>query len=61
MATIDRIEPAYTPWSPAKSGFGETVPADGAAEEYVGRHRRPGAARGLNVLRMFYTGKHRRS
>ena len=60
MATIDRIEPAYTPWSPARSGFGETVPTDETAEDYVGRHRRFGV-RGLNVLRMFYVGKHRRA
>jgi hypothetical protein len=57
MATIDRIEPAYTPWSPSKSGFGEAVTTD-VGEEYVGKHRRPGA-RGLNILRMFYAGKHR--
>jgi len=54
MATINRIEPAYTPWAPSTSGF--PVAAD---EEYVGRHRKPGA-RGLRVFKMFYTGKHRR-
>jgi hypothetical protein len=58
MATIDRIEPAYTPWSPSTSGFRT---ADEAAKgAYVGKHRRPGT-RGLNVLRMFYVGRHRRS
>ena len=56
MATIDRIEPAYTPWSPSSSGF---TARDEAAEGYVGRHRRPGA-RGLGLMRMFYAGKHRR-
>ena len=29
MATIDRIEPAYTPWSPSTAGFPAT-------EDYVG-------------------------
>jgi hypothetical protein len=60
MATIDRIEPAYTAWAPSTSGFTST---DEAAEVYVGRHRRPGA-RGLGILRMvsgaFYRAKHRR-
>jgi hypothetical protein len=56
MATIDRIEPAYTAWAPSTSGFTST---DEAAEVYVGRHRRPGA-RGLGMLRMFYRAKHRR-
>ncbi len=54
MATIDRIEPAYKAWSPSATGFEAA-----GEEEYVGRHRRPGA-RGLGLLRMFYTGKHRR-
>jgi hypothetical protein len=53
MATIDRIEPAYTPWAPSKAGF----PAVGD-KEYTGRHRNP--ARGLGLLRMFYSGRHRR-
>ncbi len=60
MATIDRIEPAYTAWSPSTSGFTST---DEATEVYVGRHRRPDA-RGLGVLRMFsgafHRAKHRR-
>ena len=56
MATIDRIEPAYTPWSPSTSGF---TSADEAREAYIGRHRRPGARANLNLLRMFYSGKHR--
>jgi hypothetical protein len=54
MATIDRIEPAYKAWSPSASGY--PVVGD---EEYVGRHRRTGV-RGLGLLRMFYTGRHRR-
>ena len=60
MATIDRIEPAsYTPWSPATSGFPTSDTAQGVAPEYHGRHRRLGA-RGLGLLRMFYSGRHRR-
>ncbi|MGH8862979.1 MAG: hypothetical protein ACRDVG_17370 [Jatrophihabitantaceae bacterium] len=56
MATIERIEPAYTPWSPSKAGF----PAAVGDKEYTGRHRRPGT-HGLRLLRMFYSGKHRRA
>jgi hypothetical protein len=54
MATIDRIEPAYTPWAPSTSGFSVA-----GNENYVGRHRHPGP-RGLRLFRMFYTGRHRR-
>jgi hypothetical protein len=57
MATIDRIEPAYTPWSPSTTGFGATT--DDATEVYTGKHRRPGA-RAFGLLRMFYAGKHRK-
>ncbi len=54
MATLDRIEPAYTPWSPSSSGIG--VLDD---EEYIGRHRKP-SGRALSIRRMFYTARHRR-
>ena len=54
MATLDRIEPAYTAWSPAASGLGVTDD-----DEYVGRHRKP-AARALSVRRLFYVARHRR-
>jgi hypothetical protein len=53
MATLDRIEPAYTPWTPSAAGL---VIED---EEYVGRHRKPGVRR-LSLLRMFYAPRHRR-
>ncbi|HEY8301342.1 MAG TPA: hypothetical protein VIG48_05560 [Jatrophihabitans sp.] len=56
MATIQRVEPVYTAWAPSASGFGE---ATTAAEDYVGKHRRPGA-RGLGLFAMFYRGRHRR-
>jgi hypothetical protein len=52
MATLDRIEPAYKPWTPSAAGL---VTED---EAYVGRHRRPGG-KTLSVMRMFYSGKHR--
>ena len=53
MATIDRIEPAYTPWTPSESGIG-TV-----ADEYVGRHR--GAlTRRFSLRQLFYLARHRR-
>jgi hypothetical protein len=62
MATIDRIEPAYKPVFkpalPAATGF-----TDGAAQGYVGRHRRAQLRR-FSVLRVFavsfYAGRHRR-
>jgi len=56
MATVDRVDPAYVPWSPSAAGF--TSDADRATEEYIGKHRRPGA-RTLGLMRMFYSGKHR--
>jgi hypothetical protein len=52
MATLDRIEPAYTPWTPSAAGL---VTDDG---EYVGRHRRPGV-RSLSLRAMFYMPRHR--
>lgn len=52
MATLDRIEPAYTPWTPSAAGL---VTDD---ETYVGRHRKPGIRR-LTFARMFYTPRHR--
>jgi hypothetical protein len=54
MATLDRIEPAYTPWTPSSAGL---VTEDD--EEYVGKHRRSGIRR-LSMFAMFYTGRHRR-
>jgi hypothetical protein len=51
MATLDRIEPTYTPWTPSTSGLITD-------EEYVGKHRRPGG-RGFSLTRMFYVPKHR--
>jgi hypothetical protein len=52
MATLDRIEPAYTPWSPSAAGL---VTDD---ETYVGKHRKPGS-RLLALRAMFYVGRHR--
>jgi hypothetical protein len=52
MATLDRIEPAYKPWTPSAGGL---VTEDDA---YIGRHRKPGG-RSLSVMRMFYSGRHR--
>jgi hypothetical protein len=57
MATIHRIEPAYTPWSPSASGF---AIADAHTDTYVGRHRRPETRRVLSLLRMFHRARHRR-
>ncbi len=52
MATVDRIRPAYAPWTPSASGYA-------AKDAYTGRHRAPGT-RMLSVARMFYRGRHRR-
>ena len=54
MATVDRIAPGYTAWTPSAAGI-ETE-----SETYVGRHRRPGGVRGLAMVRMFYRPRHRR-
>lgn len=54
MATLDRIEPAYTPWTPSAAGLATED------EEYVGKHRKPGIRR-LSMFAMFYAGKHRRT
>jgi hypothetical protein len=53
MATLDRIEPVYTPWTPSAAGL--------ALEDelYIGKHRKPGARR-LAIFAMLYTAKHRR-
>ena len=54
MATIDRIEPAYVPWSPTASGF-----ATEDAEDYIGKHRKPGSRRWA-LHKLFYVAKHAR-
>ena len=53
MATLQRIEPAYTAWTPSKAGL---VTDD---EEYVGRHRKPNGGRAFSLHRMFYAARHR--
>lgn len=53
MATLDRIEPAYTPWTPSAAGLGTD-------SEYVGRHRKA-ALRRMSLRAMFYIGRHRRA
>ncbi|SHG77454.1 hypothetical protein SAMN05443575_2744 [Jatrophihabitans endophyticus] len=52
MATLDRIDPAFTAWTPSAAGIATED------EEYVGRHRKPGARR-LSLVAMFYTPRHR--
>ena len=54
MATLDRIEPAFTPWTPSAAGLATED------EVYVGKHRKPGIRR-LAVFAMFYSPRHRRS
>lgn len=55
MATLDRIEPAYTPWTPSAAGSGTE------SGTYVGRHRKHGrqSRRALSLLRMLYVPRHR--
>jgi hypothetical protein len=55
MATVERIEPAYVPWSPSASGF-----ATEDADEYVGRHRAPGRMMRFAVRKLFYLARHAR-
>ena len=54
MATIDRVDPAYTAWTPSAAGIRTED------ETYVGRHRRPDMARVFSIIRMFYSARHRR-
>jgi hypothetical protein len=53
MATLDRIEPAYAPWTPSAAGIGVTD-----EDVYVGRHRKP-TGRVLSLRRLFYAARHR--
>jgi hypothetical protein len=52
VATLERIEPAYTPWTPSSAGLATDE------EEYIGRHRKPGG-RMFSLTRMFYSARHR--
>lgn len=56
MATVDRLEPAYVPWSPSRSGFATED------EEYVGKHRAPSLPRSFRfaVRKLFYVARHAR-
>ncbi len=54
MTTLDRIEPAYTPWTPSASGIGMDVDV-----RYAGRHRAQGR-RVFSLRRLFYLARHRR-
>lgn len=53
MATLDRIDPVYTPWSPSASGM-----ATEEDDDYIGRHRNPRMRR-MSLTAMFYSPKHR--
>jgi hypothetical protein len=56
VATLDRIEPSYKPWTPSAAGnFGIAVEDD----DYVGRHRKPSGRR-LSLTRLFYSARHRK-
>lgn len=53
MATLDRIDPAYTAWSPSRAGIATED------EIYIGKHRRPTGVKRLSLTAMFYTARHR--
>jgi hypothetical protein len=53
MATIDRIDPAYVPWTPSAAGLATED------EQYVGRHRKRQALRMMSLVRLFYVARHR--
>jgi len=55
MATLDRIDPAYTPWTPSASGMA-TQPD--TVEVYRGRHRKDSRRR-MSLGAMFYAARHR--
>ena len=55
MATLDRIDPAYTTWTPSAAGL---TTEDSDDTDYVGRHRKAGSRR-LSLTAMFYAGRHR--
>lgn len=52
MAVLDRIDPAYTAWTPSAAGIATEE------ETYEGRHRRGGIKR-LSLTAMFYSARHR--
>ena len=54
MATVDRVEPAYTPWTPSAAGIGTAVP-----DTYAGRHRCAGSRVVFSLRRLFYVARHR--
>jgi hypothetical protein len=49
VTTADRIDPVHRAWAPT------VVVAD--EEQYLGKHRRPGARR-FSLRRMFYAARH---
>jgi hypothetical protein len=53
MATIDRVGPAYTAWTPSAAGLATED------ETYVGKHRKPGVSRTFSLTRLFYVARHR--
>ncbi|MEO9139036.1 MAG: hypothetical protein ABI345_08210 [Jatrophihabitans sp.] len=53
MATLERIDPAYTAWTPSAAGLATEE------ETYVGRHRGRSRTRGFSLTRMFYSARHR--
>lgn len=57
MATLNRIEPAYSSWTSAASTLARREVEE---EEYVGRHRKPEGRRRWSMFAFFYRARHRR-
>lgn len=53
MATIERIDPAYTAWTPSAAGLAVED------EDYIGRHRAPDLVRHFSLRQLFYRARHR--
>lgn len=53
MATLDRIDPVYTAWTPSAAGLSTEH------ETYIGRHRKTSGVRRFSLTRMFYSARHR--
>ena len=53
MATVDQVDSAFSAWAPPASGIAAED------EQYVGRHRKPGAGRIFSLHGLFYYARHR--
>jgi len=56
MATLERLDPSYQPWTPSTAGM--TTQPD-TVEAYHGRHRKGDERRRLSLSAMFHSARHR--